>query len=473
MSKRQKTDEACPCCELRARQASSWQFLPPNMAPKGACQQCVLPPPPALTDDLPPFVWPRTAAEIEGLAQGVEIDFTSTMDRVAAVSDADASVETVLRPLMGAPHYKTNKAVIEAKFLQHCSTDSAVREAADKAGARFAALKAKGRTDPRIYGRVCALAAKNSVEGRDAHFVSSLKAGFERSGLNLSPADQKKLQKLRDADAKVCGLFKKNLAEDKTELLFDKSELEGCSDAWIAERTRGGKVVVTLKYPDLIPVLQQCSVAATRRRVSRARECEAYGSNLDYVAEGVSIRKQIADLLGYKSWAHLSTETRMSGSPEAVTEFMDPLLAKVKEGAARDLERLKGLKGGDLEASDVSFYSAKLLKESYGVDHEAVRAYFPLDHVVATTLEIYQELLGLEFIEIEKWGRGVAKRLPIVASMAWRGSRRHAVAGSTRGTPRCACFASSTSRRSRSKGSSIWTCTRATGSMGMPLSSIC
>ena len=81
------------------------------------------------------------------------------------------------------------------------------------------------------------------------------------------------------------------------------------------------------------------------------------------MAEGVSIRKQIADLLGYKSWAHLSTETRMSGSPEAVTAFMDPLLAKVKEGAARDLERLKGLKGGDLEASDVSF-SAKLLKES-------------------------------------------------------------------------------------------------------------
>ena len=55
----------------------------------------------------------------------------------------------------------------------------------------------------------------------------------------------------------------------------------------------------------------------------------------------------------------------MSGSPEAVKDFMDPLLAKVKEGAARDLDRLKGLKGGDLEASDVSFYSAKLLKESY------------------------------------------------------------------------------------------------------------
>ena len=91
---------------------------------------------------------------------------------------------------------------------------------------------------------------------------------------------------------------------------------------------------MTLKYPDLIPVLQQCSVAATRRRVSRARECEAYGSNLDYVAEGVSIRKQIADLLVYKSWAHLSTETR--GGSRGRQSLLDPLLAKVKEGAARD-----------------------------------------------------------------------------------------------------------------------------------------
>ena len=71
----------------------------------------------------------------------------------------------------------------------------------------------------------------------------------------------------------------------------------------------------------------------------------------------------------------------MSGSPEAVKAFMDPLLAKVKEGAARDLERLKGLKGGDLEASDVSFYSAKLLKESYA--RRGVPGIFVRRHAIA------------------------------------------------------------------------------------------
>ena len=53
-----------------------------------------------------------------------------------------------------------------------------------------------------------------------------------------------------------------------------------------------------------------------------------------------------------------------------------------------------------IEAHDTSFYHELILKEEYGVDTEAIRQYFPLDHVVAVTLEIYQELLGLSFTEI-------------------------------------------------------------------------
>ena len=53
-----------------------------------------------------------------------------------------------------------------------------------------------------------------------------------------------------------------------------------------------------------------------------------------------------------------------------------------------------------LEAWDTGFYANMILKREYGVDKEAVRQYFPLDHVVATTLDIYQELLGLSFTEL-------------------------------------------------------------------------
>ena len=97
----------------------------------------------------------------------------------------------------------------------------------------------------------------------------------------------------------------------------------------------------------------------------------------------------------------------MSGSPANIDAFVGPLAARVAAGARADLDALRDLKRSDagdatceLEASDVSFYSALRLKNDYGVDHEAVKRYFPLDHVVETTMRIYQELLGLVFTEI-------------------------------------------------------------------------
>lgn len=90
------------------------------------------------------------------------------------------------------------------------------------------------------------------------------------------------------------------MAEDKTALRFKPEDLKGCPDEWIAERTDDatGEVVVTLKYPDIIPVLQLCEVSETRRRLSAAKECDAFGDNLELVAEGIALRKKIAELLG-------------------------------------------------------------------------------------------------------------------------------------------------------------------------------
>ena len=118
-------------------------------------------------------------------------------------------------------------------------------------------------------------------------------------------------------------------------------------------------------------------------------------------------------MLGYESWAHKTIETRMAGTPEAVTAFMGKVSKMAAAGAEKDLASLRAAKvahldgrgeirgGGHgraacrIEAWDTAFYSQRILKLEHGVDTEAVRQYFPLDHVVATTLAVYQELLGL------------------------------------------------------------------------------
>lgn len=104
-----------------------------------------------------------------------------------------------------------------------------------------------------------------------------------------------------------------------------------------------GEVVITLKYPDIIPIMSSCEVAETRRAVTVAREC-AYGNNLEHVARGVTLRKETAALLGYPSWAHYVTETRMSGSPEAVHGFMEQITELAQAGSKACLEELRQAK---------------------------------------------------------------------------------------------------------------------------------
>ena len=139
----------------------------------------------------------------------------------------------------------------------------------------------------------------------------------------------------------------------------------------------------------------------------------AYKNNLDLVAKGIQLRKQIAALLGYPSWAEYICTSRMSGSYQAVDDFLSNLQSKLESAGKEDYNTLLQLKeehckesvwefDGKLNAWDTSFFGNCLLKTKYGVDSEKIKEYFPLDHVVETTLSIYQELLGLTFEELPK-----------------------------------------------------------------------
>lgn len=426
--------------------------MPRNAAPVGTCEECLVPPPPPPTAadrtpfDVPPFEWPRTPVEIEVLVDRIETDVATNLDTIVAVPDDQVSYENVIAPLVAQPSYKTNKLVCQAKHLQHCSTDEVLRAAATQASTRLAACKKQVKAREDVYAKVKLFSetpAAKALPPYEAHFLKSVLSDFERSGLSLDAQSKADLKKLLDEDAEVCAKFKRNLGEDSTKVTFTADELAGCDPAFVQDRTdkESGKVVLTLKMPDVLPVMQNCSVAATRRAMTVARD-KAYGNNLDLVAEGVQLRLKTAKLLGYPSWAHFVTETRMSGSPERIMPFLQGIFDKAIVGATQDKERLRLLKAGHLEelgeipeggkdavkleAWDTAFYHAELLKREYGVDHEAIRRYFPLPVVVDGTLEIYQELLGLKFTEIPEFDRWHADvRLFVVHDAATKDCMGH------------------------------------------------
>ena len=100
----------------------------------------------------------------------------------------------------------------------------------------------------------------------------------------------------------------------------------------------------------------------------------------------------------------------MVKKPSTIEKFIDNLAAKMHDKGQKEFEevlsykrQLTKNKTAVLEAWDFKYYSKlgrKLIKEKQPEkvgEPEPVDNYFTTDHVVAETLVIYQELLGLKF----------------------------------------------------------------------------
>lgn len=63
---------------------------------------------------------------------------------------------------------------------------------------------------------------------------------------------------------------------------------------------------------------------------------------------------------------------------------------------------------GEFYLWDYRYYDRKFIEESLGLDDQLVKEYFPVAVVVPAILEIYQNLLGVKFVETkgETWHPG-------------------------------------------------------------------
>jgi hypothetical protein len=94
----------------------------------------------------------------------------------------------------------------------------------------------------------------------------------------------------------------------------------------------------------------------------------------------------MANLLGYPTWAHFATATRMSGSPERIYEFLGPLREKALESATSDLEALVALKRDHLSGMGVA------VTEPVKIDACVMSPHFVFNHVKCTCIPSHNPL---------------------------------------------------------------------------------
>src|SRR4029079_2031059 len=114
------------------------------------------------------------------------------------------------------------------------------------------------------------------------------------------------------------------------------------------------------------------------------------------------LRQQIADLLGFPTWAGYAMEVKMAADPGRVRDFYRELVPPLEAAAREEIEVMRGLHreaaGNDtLQAWDWAFYDTRMSVEQHGVDQQQVSEYLALDAALDGMFALTGDVFGLDY----------------------------------------------------------------------------
>ncbi|BAS09207.1 peptidyl-dipeptidase dcp [Arthrobacter sp. Hiyo4] len=146
-----------------------------------------------------------------------------------------------------------------------------------------------------------------------------------------------------------------------------------------------GKFLLTLIQPSNQPALAALENRDIRRRLFEASISRGSGGSLDVLELARStarLRAEKAALLGFANYAELVVDRQTARDFDAVQSMLTRLAPAAVRNADAEAAALTEAAGHRLEAWDWAFYSAKVRREKYAVDEQALRPYFELERVL-------------------------------------------------------------------------------------------
>lgn len=359
------------------------------------------------------FDW--KSAEIKQEAEDIIRYSKSVFDQIGSLSISNVSPGNVIGALNDMSRLMGVRTS-SIDFVQHVSDNQDIRDAsreAEKVLSEFW-VESSMRTD--VFERLCELQEKvrqgeYSLSTEEKRYLDHEVLDGHRNGLHLGPEVRSEVEEIKKRLSQLSIDFSSNIAEDKSFLFFTEQELAGCQDDLLEglEKDEDGKYKVTLQYPHYIPVMRDCTVRDTRRALELKYNSRCKEVNLAILREIVDLRDKKARILGYKHHADFMTEKRMAKTSEKVATFLSDLRAKIDQVgiAEKDKNLLRKYRlesmgiptSAPFENCDTAFLRNLVERKEFSVDHVALQQYFPLDHVVSEMLNIYGELLDLEFAQ--------------------------------------------------------------------------
>ena len=269
------------------------------------------------------------------------------------------------------------------------------------------------RLNPRLFERVRYVHRHHRrLTPEEKMLLDNCYDGFVRSGALLDEAGKERLRQLTE-EASMLGLqFSQNLLKENkayTLHITDEAQLDGLPEtareaAALTAKEHGRQGwLFTLDTPSYSPFMTYSTQRELRKQLYMARNTVCTHpnaeNNLDICKRLVNLRREIAQLLGYKTYADYVLKRRMASSARNVYRLLDDLIDAYKPTAQKEWKELQPARGDRLKPWDVPFYSHQLQMKKYNIDQEMLRPYFELSNVIKGVFGLANRLYGITFKE--------------------------------------------------------------------------
>ena len=273
--------------------------------------------------------------------------------------------------------------------------------------------------NPKLFARVKAVYNHHrKLTPEEQMLLDKEYDAFVRSGALLDEKGKELLRKLTEEAGMLSLQFSQNLLKENkafTLHITDKKQLSGLPDTAVEAAAQTAKEkklegwVFTLDYPSYSPFMTYSTLRDLREQMYMARNTECTHNNeqnnLEICKRLINIRREIAQLLGFNTYAEYVLKHRMASTTANVYKLLDDLIDAYKPTAIEEVKAIeakaKAMEGTDFHVQpwDFGFYSHKLQMEKYNLDAEMLRPYFQLNKVIQGVFGLATKLYGITFKE--------------------------------------------------------------------------
>lgn len=290
-----------------------------------------------------------------------------------------------------------------------------------------------------LYDAVIKAEREGSLKTEEAQRAAqTFRIDFEKGGIHLCKEKLERVNQLNLAITQLGREFGENLLKDPGQVdVFPASLIPKCIQHHLQRIHRKGSEKLKqpsesrngtsesgfriITEPGILSSILKWTPDAEIRKEAYITGHTVPKSNLDVLDKIIAARHDLAQILGYKTYAEFAVSPTMASSPDVVMSFLHDMSKSVKKRADEELQSISDFKrqicggnDGDVEPWDEAYYTGMMKASACNLESSAIASYFPLSQCLEGLNMIVRSLFGASFENVplasgESWHPGVQK----------------------------------------------------------------